>query len=75
MTIFLRVAIVLRYRGCEVWILVAFWDMLFQMAVSPFYWIDKVMEVVVENVGRMLYEEASIGQNTREAREESTIEG
>ncbi len=46
-----------------------------QMAVSPFYWIDKVMEEVVENVGRMLNKEASIGQNTREAGEESTIEG
>jgi hypothetical protein len=34
-TIFLRVAIIIRYRGCEVWVLTAFWGTLFQLAVSP----------------------------------------
>ncbi len=43
-TIFLRVAIILRYRGCGVWNLAAFWGTLFQLAVSPFNWIDNVME-------------------------------
>jgi hypothetical protein len=35
-TIFLRVAIIIRYRGCGVWVLTAFWGTLFQLAVSPF---------------------------------------
>ncbi len=44
MTIFLRVIIIVRYRGCVVWVLAAFWGTLFQFAVSPFNWIDSVME-------------------------------
>jgi hypothetical protein len=39
-TIFLKVAIILKYRGCGVWLLAAFWGTLFQLAVSPFNWID-----------------------------------
>jgi hypothetical protein len=35
-TIFLRLAIILRYRGCGVWILAVFWVTLFQLAVSLF---------------------------------------
>jgi hypothetical protein len=35
-TIFLRVAIIVRYWGCGVWMLTAFWGTLFQLAVSPF---------------------------------------
>jgi hypothetical protein len=54
---FLRVAIILRYRGCGVWILVAFWTTQFQLAVSPFNWINQVME----EVGRMFNKEASRG--------------
>ncbi len=38
--------------------LTAFWGTLFQLAVSPFNWIDKVMEDVGWKVGRMLDEEA-----------------
>jgi hypothetical protein len=62
MTIFLRVEIIPRYRGCGVWVLAAFWGTLFQLAVSPFNWIDRVMEEVGEKVGRMLNEEASRGK-------------
>jgi hypothetical protein len=29
-TIFLRVTIIVRYRGCGVWVLTAFWGTLFQ---------------------------------------------
>jgi hypothetical protein len=43
-------------------VLTAFWGTLFQLAVSPFNWIDKVMEDVGWKVGRMLDEEA--GQDT-----------
>jgi hypothetical protein len=45
-TIFLRVAIIVRYMGCGVWVLTAFWGTLFQLAVSPFNWIDCVMDDV-----------------------------
>jgi hypothetical protein len=64
-TIFLRVAIILRYRGCGVWILAAFWGTLFQLAVSPFNWIDRVMEEMGEKEGRMLSEEASRDKSTK----------
>ncbi len=36
------------------------------MVVSPFNWIDKVIEKVGEKVGRMLNEEALRGQSMRE---------
>jgi hypothetical protein len=73
-TIFLRVTIILRYRGCGVWILATFWGTLFQLAVSPFNWMEKVMEEVGEKVGRMLNEKAYRGQNAGGLGEESTIE-
>jgi hypothetical protein len=43
---FLLVAIIMRYRGCGEWIFVAFLGTLFQLAVSPFNWIDQVMQDV-----------------------------
>jgi hypothetical protein len=50
----------IEIQGCGVWILAAFWGTLFQLAVSRFYWIDKVMEEMGEKVGRMLNKEASM---------------
>ncbi len=73
-TIFLRVAIIVRYRGCRVWVLTAFWGALFQLAVSPFNWIDKIMEEVGRKVGRMLDEEAGRNQEKEEV-EELNLEG
>ncbi len=35
-TIFLRAVIIVRYKGCGIWVLTAFWGTLFQLAVSPF---------------------------------------
>jgi hypothetical protein len=58
-TVFLRVAIILRYRGCGVWVLTAFWGTLFQLAVSPFNWIDGVIEDVGRRVGVMLDSEGT----------------
>jgi hypothetical protein len=58
-TIFLRVAIIVRYRGCGVCVLTAFWGTLFQLAVSPFNWIDGVMEDMAWRVGVMLDSEAT----------------
>jgi hypothetical protein len=55
-TVFLRVAIIIRYRGCGVWVWIAFWGTLFQLAVSPFNWIDTVMQNVGRKVGLMLGE-------------------
>jgi hypothetical protein len=57
-TIFLRVIIIVRYRGCGVWMLTLFWGTLFQLAVSPFNRIDSVMEDVARQVGKMLDKEA-----------------
>jgi hypothetical protein len=37
-----------------VWVLTAFWGTLFQLAISPFNWIDGVMEDVAHRVGVML---------------------
>jgi hypothetical protein len=73
-TIFLRVAIIVRYRGCGVRVSTAFWGTLFQLLVSPFNWIDKVMEDVGRKVGRMLDEEAGRDQE-KEALEEPNLEG
>ncbi len=46
-------AIIVKYRGCEVWVLTPFWGTLFQLAVLPFKWIYKVMEDVGQKVGKM----------------------
>jgi hypothetical protein len=58
LTIFLGVAIIVRYRECSVLVLSAFWCTLFQLAVFLFNWIDKVMEDIGRKVGKMLDEEA-----------------
>ncbi len=50
-TVFLRVIIIVRYKGCGIWVLTAFWGTLFQLAVSPFKWIDAAMEDVHRNKG------------------------
>jgi hypothetical protein len=55
----LMVDIITRYWGCRVWVFEAFWVTLFQLVVSPFNLIDKVMEDVGKKVGRMLNAEAS----------------
>jgi hypothetical protein len=68
-TVFLRVAIIVRYRGCGVWVLTAFWGTLFQLAVSPFNWIDGMMEDVARRVGRMLDNEATRESNSKETEE------
>ncbi len=67
-TIFLRVAIIVRCRGCGVWVLTAFWGMLFQLAVSPFNWIDGMMEDVAQRVGVMLEREPPVRQQEKKLR-------
>jgi hypothetical protein len=34
-TVFLRVIIIVRCKGCGIWVLTAFWGTLFQLAISP----------------------------------------
>ncbi len=70
-TVFLRVAIIIRYRGCGVWVLTAFWGTLFQLAVSSFNWINGVMQDVGRKVGMMLESEAIRGPAEEEADEQN----
>jgi hypothetical protein len=72
--IFFRVTIIVRYRGCRVWVLTAFWGTLFQLAVSRFNWIDKVMEDVARWVGKMLDNETGWEPDGEEA-DEPNLEG
>ncbi len=69
--IFLRVAIIVMYRGCGVWVLRAFWGMLFQLAISPFNWIDSVMEDIAHRVGVMLDNEAARAPEGEETEEQN----
>jgi hypothetical protein len=57
-TILIRVIVIVRYRGCGLWILTAVWGTLFQLAVSPFSWVDAAMGEVGERVGQMMETEA-----------------
>jgi hypothetical protein len=70
-TVFLRVVIIVRYWGCRVWVLTAFWGTLFQLAVSPFNWKDGVMEDVGRRVGVMLDSEATRAPVVDEAEEQN----
>ncbi len=51
--------------------LTAFWGTLFQLAVSPFNWIDTVMQDVGRKVGLMLESEAIRGPEAEEADEQN----
>ncbi len=70
-TVFLSVAIIIRYKGCGIWVLTAFWGTLFQLAVSPFNWIDTAMQDVGRRVGRMLESEAARGPEAEEMDEQN----
>ncbi len=50
-TVLLRVIIIVRCKGCGIWVLTAFWGTLFQLAISPFSWVDAAMESVGVRVG------------------------
>ncbi len=50
----LQVDIFVRYHGCAVWVLAAVWGTLFQLAILPFNWIDRVMEDLGNKVGQIL---------------------
>jgi hypothetical protein len=58
-TVLVRVILVVRHKGCGIWILTAFWGTLFQLAISPFSWMDAAMEGVGIRVGQMMESEAT----------------
>jgi hypothetical protein len=58
-TVLLRVIIKVRCKGCGIWVLMAFWGTLFQLAISPFSWVDAAMESVGARVGQMMETEAA----------------
>ncbi len=41
-------------KGCGVWVMTAFWGTLFQLAITPFTWMEEAMEGVGEWVGQMM---------------------
>jgi hypothetical protein len=57
-TVLVRVIVIVRCKGCGIWVLTALWGTLFQLAISPFSWMDAAMEGVVERVGQMMETEA-----------------
>jgi hypothetical protein len=66
-TVLLRVVIIVRCKGCGIWVLTALWGTLFQLAISPFSWVDAAMEGVGVQVGQMMETKAA-----REPEEEGT---
>ncbi len=57
-TVFIRVIVIVRYKGCGIWVLTALWGTLFQLAISSFSWMDAAIEGVGERVGQMMETEA-----------------
>jgi hypothetical protein len=57
-TVLIRVIIIVRCKGCGIWVMTALWGTLFQLAISPFTWMDAAMEGVGERVGQMMETEA-----------------
>jgi hypothetical protein len=60
-----------------VWVLATFWEMPFQLAISPFNLIYRVMEYIGKKVGCILYPEASCRRTmdwqNDQTKEEATI--
>jgi hypothetical protein len=53
-TVLIRVIVIVRCKGCGIWVMTALWGTLFQLAISPFSWMDAAMEGVGERVGQMM---------------------
>jgi hypothetical protein len=69
-TVMIQVIVIVRCKGCRIWVLTALWGTLFQLAISPFSWMDAAMEGVGERVGQMMETEAD-----REPEEEDPQHG
>jgi hypothetical protein len=37
-TVLVRVVVIVRCKGCGIWVLTALWETLFQLTISPFSW-------------------------------------
>ncbi len=57
-TVLIRAIIIIRCKGCGIWVMTALWGTLFQLAITPFTWMDAAMEGVSERVGQMMETEA-----------------
>jgi hypothetical protein len=58
-TVLLRVIIIVRCKGCRIWVLTAFWGILFQLAISPFSWVDAAMESMGARISQKMETEAA----------------
>jgi hypothetical protein len=58
-TILVRIVVIVRCKGCGLWVLTALWGTLFQLAISPFSWMDAAIEGVGVRVGQMMETEAA----------------
>ncbi len=70
-TVLVRVIVIVRCKGCGIWVLKALWGTLFQLAISPFSWMDAAMEGVEEQVGQMMETEAAREPEEEKARKRS----
>jgi hypothetical protein len=59
-TVLLRVIIIVRCKGFGTWVLTALWGTLFQLAISPFSWVDAAMKSVGVRVGQMMTRKKSM---------------
>jgi hypothetical protein len=57
-TVLIRAIIIIRCKGCGIWVMTALWGTLFQLAITPFTWMNAAMEGVGERVGQMMETEA-----------------
>ncbi len=60
-TALIRAIIIVRCKGCGIWVMTAFWGTLFQLAITPFTWMEVAMEGVGERVSQMMETEAERG--------------
>ncbi len=58
-TILVRIIVIVRCKGCGLWVLTALWGTLFQLAISTFSWMDADMEGVGVRVRQMMETEAT----------------
>jgi hypothetical protein len=58
-TVLVRVIVIVRCKGCGIWVLTALWGTLFQLAILPFSWMDTAMEGVGVRVGQMMETKAA----------------
>jgi hypothetical protein len=58
-TVLVRVIVIVRCKGCGILVLTALWGTLFQLAISPFRWMDAAMEGVGVRVRQMMETEAA----------------